>query len=195
MLLPCDRGAVSDEKAFAGFGLEVKRALKGLAYTEMPSIDEADIAVLLSYGLGEPGAACVPVTRPAAGLPYALVAARGTGRSGLAPRGTLSGGTVYRRYLMLLAVESGPYRAGKVVPVWKAVAESRGYLSNMEVIFPALLASVTPFIGRTTEDDVVFHMMPEGEGSRAIPGKVRQTDTYDSDREKERERPTPPVSR
>ena len=182
ILLPGNKDASSDDQEFDQLAVYVRRTLTELQYREVDPSDSVDIIVLLSYGL-DPSSINLDRLHPTlyipdGALPIMPAVAYGPGSPLMSSSGLTFAPsysevapfitpvtTVYRRWLLLEAIDA---HASEKVTLWKIAAIESGYLSDLNRLFPIMLAACKPFIGRTTKKEVVVYLQEDDEQVRMI---------------------------
>ena len=176
VLLPGNSGGHADREfeQYAGY---VRKVLTELGYTELEAPDSADIVVLLSYGLDTSHIDLQHLFKPAlyvpdGTLPIVAAVANGSTNAFASPYSEVNPllmpvSAVYRRWLSLEAFDA---HATEKVTLWKIMAIERGYLPDLDKLFPIMLAACKPYIGRTTDKVVVVHMREDDEQVKMIKG-------------------------
>jgi hypothetical protein len=180
-------GIGPDNAEFKEFSAYVRKVFTDLHYIEV-SGDLAEEVIILSYGLR------LPVDVDSLVIPASVDGNRTTRfvaeKTGDSSRGDklvrplsssrLSGAyqsvrNVYRRYLLLVGVNAQLYEPqAKVVPLWKVMAVSTGYSTDLRRIFPIMLVACKPFIGTTTAKEVTVRLREDDEQVRQLrEGVVR----------------------
>lgn len=177
VVLPGDADA--DQLVFQEFASCVERALVRRGY-QRATREQANIVVLLSYGIGAPQTTAVTRSMPlllpggpststfqATTLtPAAVARTIGTIQQPAQPRiaGTISRTdqyTTYLRHLVLNAYDAIEYRTtGQVVEMWRTVVTSRGSSGDLRRVLPVLVGAAERFIGKNT-GGIVSLSIPE----------------------------------
>jgi hypothetical protein len=148
----------------------VNNSLEKAGFQNTESKKTGDIAIFLTYGIGE------PVTRTEA---YAIPIFGQTGYSSATTTGHLYGGnysgtttfnpqygvtgtttgysttTSYTRFLILDAVD---FRSGKPEPRWKVIVASTGPSDDLRRVFPALALAAGQFAGKNPGQTLNFEI-------------------------------------
>ena len=185
VLLPGNRDISSDDQEFGQLAVYVRRTLSDLQYKEVETRDSADIIVLLSYGLDPSSIDLKHFAHPAVYIPDGALPVMPAVIYGTSsPLSTSIGlifassypevaplitpvSTVYRRWLLMEAIDA---HASEKVTLWKIGATERGYLPDLERLFPIMLAACKPFIGRTTDKIVEVILQEDDEQVKMIKG-------------------------
>jgi len=174
VLLPGNKDTSANDLQFQEFSGYVKRALASMEYQEASSFEEADIAIFLAYGVGEPQqhqySYSLPVwgqTGVSSSYTYGTISSYGSS-------GTFSGTTTYTptygitgyqsrvgtriayfRFMSLDAYDLNEYKkTQEAVQVWKTTVTSTGSSGDIRRVFPALVAASKDYIGSNTGQQV-----------------------------------------
>lgn len=170
VLLTGTEDVAEDDLQFKEFATYVRGAMARRGYVEVSSPSTAEVAVFMTYGIGDPQTRRVTRTIPLYGPIEGGTSS--VSLSTLGPDGlTLTTGTIttpstygqigtrtqtresitYFRYLILDAWDLNAFRSSqKAVPVWKTIVTSTGISGDLRVVFPILVAASEPFIGLNT---------------------------------------------
>lgn len=162
-----------DNLEFQEYARYVRRGLAEAGFTVSPSIEQADLVVFLSYGIGDAKdhSYSVPIygltgggTATFSGTSYSprygSTTTSGTVRQ--QPQFGVVGSqehtdTTYSRYLLVDAIDGKAYRTDKkTVSAWKTDVTSRGSSSDLREVFPVLVVAATPHFGKDTKKRVVI---------------------------------------
>ena len=167
-------------------------------YQKTQSLSEADIAVYLSYGIGEPETKQSTVSIPIVGQ---------TGISSVKTTGSLStfgntatysenktytptygvtgvrtrtkSYTTYDRYIRLIAIDLNEYRkTNKEVQVWNTTVTSTGTSGDLRRVFPVMLAASKSYIGGDTGKQIIVIMYENDTRIAEITGKKQNNVNY-----------------
>jgi hypothetical protein len=157
----------ADDLLFKEYALYVNRAMTSAGYTKSDDSEHADIAVYLSYGIGDPkdnvSSYSVPIWGLSSTSPSdALVGGPHPGITTYTPTYGFTGSMTYistytsfLRFIILDAVDlEQSAKSGKIVPVWKTTVTSLGSSWDLRRLFPILMAAARPYIGANTGHQV-----------------------------------------
>ncbi len=169
ILLPGNEGISTADLQFQEYAEYLKRVLNKKGYTYAASPEEADIAVFLSYGIGDPETYNYSYNFPVWGEKgfYAQTYVTKTTKDDkttyssvttYAPRYGITGyrtqidsRTVYNRFAVMAAYDYQKYRKEeKEIQLWKTTVTSKGSTDDLRLVFPVLMAASVPYIGTDT---------------------------------------------
>ncbi len=185
VLLPGLKGVKPTDLQFREFANYVERALASKGYVKADNFNDAEIAIFLVYGIGDPREHVSTYYLPVWGQ---------TGVSSSTTTGTIntygyygtysgtthytptygitgyvpytSSHTTYFRFMVLDAIDLDEYkRSRKFVEVWRTVVTSRGSSNDLRRVFPIMVAASLPYIGTNTGKQVKVTIM---ENSKAV---------------------------
>jgi len=189
LLLPGSEDITADTRRFEEYASYVHRALKKQGFVPAESFEEANVAIYLSYGIGDPrqhrysysirtwDQTGVPAhTAGAVDFPAGYGPYSGTRISTLGygiPEATshLVTYTTYSRYLILDAVAlRGNRKTKKGARLWETTVKSTGSSSDLRRVFPILVAASRPYIGTNTGKEVEVALFEDEQEVAAIKG-------------------------
>lgn len=152
----------------------IERALTLRGFTKAKDFGEANIAIFLGYGIGDPQKEQYSYSLPTWGktgvsssYTYGKVTTKGNSSTysgtttytpsyGVTGSKTYSGTrTNYFRYVWLYAFDLDEYKkTEKKVQLWKTTVTSTGSSGDLRQVFPILVAASSPYIGENTEKQV-----------------------------------------
>jgi len=171
ILIPGNEGVNINDLQFKEYALYINRVLISLGYISAKSFEKADLAIFLSYGIGDPQEHQYSYSLPVFGQ---------TGVSSANTYGTLNsfgnyssvttftptyGVTGYTshagaysqffRFMLLETYDLDIYRKSKKeIQVWKTMVTSTGSSGDLRMVFPILVAASKPYIGSNTGQQV-----------------------------------------
>lgn len=174
VILPGDEYVRTSDLQFKEFAHYIERAMTAKGYERVESVENAELAVLLNYGIGKPRANYYSYSLPVygqtgGGTSTFSATTHGYGGTstttgtvyqtptyGVVGSRTVSGHYVtYDRFLLLEAVDLSAYRQRqKIVPLWKTTAQSTGSSGDLRYVFPYLVVAIQPHIGTNTQNQV-----------------------------------------
>lgn len=186
--------APPDDLQFKEFASYVHRALREQGFTKVEKLKDADIAIFLAYGIGDPQKQNYSYSLPLYGQ---------TGYSSSTTYGTLStyGNTgsysetthytpqygiigyknytgsyyEYFRWLMLDAYDVAAYKTSqKLMQAWQTSATSVGSSGDLRLVFPIMVAASRPFIGTNTGKKVRIVLHEKDSSVLQIKGEASQ---------------------
>ncbi len=170
ILLPGNKGILKNDLQYQEFARYTNRALRLKGYHQSNNIHEADIAIVLEYGIGEPKTEHYTYSTPTwgqTGVSSSNTNARITAYNntanysatttytptyGVTGSKTHSGTKVsYFRFMRLTALDTHEYKImDRVVSVWETTVTSSGSSGDLRQVFPILVAASIPYIGGNT---------------------------------------------
>jgi len=169
----------------------VERALASLGYNKATNVADADIAIFFSYGIGDPvtkqSTSTVPTWGQVGGSSHTSGTINTLGDTSIysettthAPAFGITGSsaqpisyTVYRRHLVLDAIDLEEYRATQTLKqVWKTSATSSGISGDLRKVLPVLVAAAKPYIGKDTGEKVKIALTEDDEAILEVKGLV-----------------------
>lgn len=174
ILLPGTVGLESSDLQFREFASYVSASLQRRGYAVAQNVEHADLAIFLSYGIGDPQTAVYTRTVPVYGtIPgqSATINLSSYGSEGYsstsgtvttAPQRAQVGtqniteeSTTFFRYLILDALDLSAYpKAGKVLPLWKTLTTSSGRSGDLRLVLPILVAASEKYLGNSTGREI-----------------------------------------
>lgn len=174
LLLSGIKDVREDDLQFREYAGYVDRALAMIGYTKAMSFDEAEIAVYLSYGIGDPESHTYSYSVPTWGqtgvsssTTYGTANVYGntasySGTTTYTPQYGVTGsrthvGTIitYFRYMILNAIDLEKYReTEEKQQLWKTTVTSTGASGDLRRVFPILVAAAKEYFGTNTEEKV-----------------------------------------
>ena len=174
VLLPGVKDVEVGDLQYREYAAYVERALTSKGYTKTSSFAEADIAIFLGYGIGEPETRQFTYSLPTYGQTgvssantYGTVNTYGdtatySGTTTYTPTYGVTGSTTHTRtkttffrYMWLDAVDLDEYRkTEKEIQLWKTTVTSTGSSGDLRQVFPILVAASKPHIGSNTRKKV-----------------------------------------
>ncbi len=178
---------------FKEFASYVEKALTLSGYTKAKNFEDAEIAIFLSYGIGDPKEHVYSYSLPVWGqtgvsssTTYGTITSHGSystyqGTTTYTPSYGIKGYTyhvgsytTFFRFLILDAVDLEEYKqSGKVVEVWKTIVTSKGPSGDLRRVFPVLVAAARPFIGTNTGKQVDITLTEQDDRVLEIKGLKR----------------------
>lgn len=169
-LLPGVKDVEVGDLQYREYAAYVERALMSKGYSKASSFTDADIAIFLGYGIGDPDTRQFTYSLPTYGQTgvssantYGTVNTYGntatySGTTTYTPTYGVTGSTThtgtqttYFRYMWLDAVDLDEYRkTEKEIQLWKTTVTSTGSSGDLRQVFPILVAASKPHIGSNT---------------------------------------------
>ena len=154
----------------------MRKGLSQAGFTEASSLEQADLALFLSYGVGDAReqfySYSVPILGRTGGGPANFSSTTFSGSGSTTTFGTIYqqpqfgvvgseqfSGTVvtHLRHMLVDALDAKVYRADKkTVSVWRTDVVSRGTSGDLRRVFPVLVVAATPHFGKNTRQRIVL---------------------------------------
>ncbi|MDD5138635.1 MAG: hypothetical protein PHY43_00060 [Verrucomicrobiales bacterium] len=184
-LLSGEDGVTVDDLEFREYAAFLRRGLAQAGYSESVTPDQADLAIFVSYGIGDAKAQAYSYSTPIYGQTgggtynfsgttyssYGSAMTYGTATQtpqyGVVGAQQFSGSTItFLRYLSLDVFDMKALQnEKKKVPVWRTDVMSRGTSGDLRSVFPVLVAAATPHFGENTKKQVVVDI---SEGNKQV---------------------------
>ncbi len=194
VLLPGNKGMTVGDLQFQEYASYVHRALAARGFVHARRVEDADIAVFLSYGIGDPQTHVYSYSLPVWGQ---------TGYSGSTTYGSLNtfGGygtysstttytptygitgysthietqTTYFRFILLDAYDMETYkREKKLAQVWRSTITSTGSSGDLRRVFPVMVAGSARYLATNTGQKVEIALSEEHPAVQYIKGIPRR---------------------
>lgn len=173
-LLPSDPDISPTSLQFREFAGYVERALAIKGYTPAENPEQADLAIFISYGIGDPRQHRYSYSMPVMGQTgvsssstYGTINTFGntatySGTTTYTPTYGVVGyqqysgtKTTYFRHLSLTAFDLRHYNmTGEPLQIWRTTVGSRGIVNDLRRVFPILVAASLPYIGVDTGQNI-----------------------------------------
>lgn len=147
-LQPGARDIDANSLEFRNFSKYVNKMLGELEFQQVQTRDDAQIAILFSYGIGSRVAGSFSTSSG--------FHAYRTTKTEIVDENT--------RWMNLTAIDMSVFRkTKKVSEVWTVDVASTGDSDDLRYIMPMMLAACEPYIGRQTEAQIYIEMSPNDE--------------------------------
>ena len=173
-LLSGDNTVKISDLQFQEYASYINRALLKRGFTQAESIDSAEVAIFLAYGIGNPQERQYSYSSPTfgqTGVSSSYTTGSATtyggvtnysGTTSYTPTYGITGNTnhtrtyvTYYRYIILEAINAAEYRtSNKLNQEWKTTITSTGSSSDLRKIFPIMVAASVTYIGINTAGKV-----------------------------------------
>jgi hypothetical protein len=170
VLLPGNKDTSINDLQFKEYAAYVDRALISIGFVHAASIDKADLAIFLVYGIGNPQEHQYAYSLPVFGQTGVSSSTTFGTLSTFGNYGTFSGTTTYSptygitgytshvgsyttyfRYLVLDALDLAEYKQNKKeIQLWKTTITSTGSSGDLRRVFPYMISASKPYIGINT---------------------------------------------
>jgi hypothetical protein len=175
VLLPGDKNVSPSDLQFGEYARCIDRAMASEGFTRVERIEDANLAVVALYSIGEPESRAYTYTVPhwgqtgiSSSTTYGTVSTYGnygtyTGSTYYQPSYGVTGystgvGTIttYARMLGLFAYDSASANASsEPKPLWSVTVASIGQSGDLRGIFPFLVAAAKPYLAKATPGQAV----------------------------------------
>jgi hypothetical protein len=188
VIVPGDTNLPSNDLQFQEFATYVERALTWRGFAQAVSIESADMAVLLVYGVGEPRQQVYSYALPVfgqTGIGSATTFGQPSGYSLHAttyfnPTYGITGfsshtktAVTYDRYIFVKAIDLGVYsKENKVVPIWQLSIASGGATGDLRDVFPAMIGAASDYFGTDTGRSRMVSIYEDNPRVRFVKGDL-----------------------
>lgn len=187
LLLPGNEGVTPEDLQFQEYAQYVRRALQVRGFEPATEPEEAEIAIILSYGIGDPQTQqytySVPIwgqTGVASSQTYGTATAFGnmatySGTTTYTPRYGITGYTTqvgsittYFRYALIAGYDVEVFRkTGRTVQLWRTAVTSSGS-SGDRLVFPILISAAVPYLAASTGQQVQLQLRESDDAVKVI---------------------------
>jgi hypothetical protein len=170
LIMPGSKELEANELQFLEYADYADKVLKKRGFMKVKTLDDADIVIFLSYGVGDPQTYNYSYSLPTWGVTgVSSTTTSGTvntfgntstysGTTRYTPNYGVTGyrqetvsGTVYKRFIAMDAYDVAIYKQEKKMKqVWKTNVISTGNSSDLRYIFPMMAVAMKPYIGKNT---------------------------------------------
>lgn len=174
LLLPGEKETDPSDLQFMEFSGLVEKILKEQGFIKVEAPEEAQIAVFLSYGIGNPQthqySYSVPIygqTGVSSSQTFGTISSFGgmgtySATTTYTPRYGVTGYsrgvdsyTTHTRFLQLTAFDLVSFiTSKKTVQLWKTEVTSTGSSNDLRLVFPYMAAAMMPYIGTNTDHKI-----------------------------------------
>jgi len=178
----------SNDLQFKEYANYIDCAMAGKGYTRTKDFNRADIALFLSYGIGDPkdsvSSYAIPVfgqTGVSSAYTSGSVNSYGSnayysGTTSFTPQYGLKGfatgvrsRTTYFRYFLLDAFDLKTYREkNDNVQLWSTKVTSSGSSSDLRTVFPVMVGAAKSYFGKNTGKQLSFDMYDWNEDVKSV---------------------------
>jgi hypothetical protein len=170
VILPGTRGVTESDLQFQETERFVEAALRQRGFTKAQPPQSADLALFVSYGIGNPVEETYSYLVPQLGFVPTTTTVNGTVTSsgntstlsgtsatgsklGITGFGTATESyTTYTRYLLVTAVDLAHYKStGEAREAWKTAVVSIGSSNDFRRVLPALVVASSKYLGEMTD--------------------------------------------
>jgi len=188
ILLPGNEGVTWEDLQFQEYSRYVQRALEARGFRPAEQPEDADVAIVLSYGIGDPQTRQYTYSLPVWGQTgvssshtYGTATAYGntasySGTTTYTPSYGITGYTshvgsvtTYFRYALITAYDFAEFRATeKQIQLWRTTITSSGSSGDLRRVFPILVSASVPHLGTNTGQQVEVQLYESDDAVRAI---------------------------
>lgn len=150
----------SNDLQFQEYANYVNKALISKGYEVVSNIEDATLAIILSYGIGDPQKQYYTYNSLTYGQTGVISNTYSYGNYstttttptyGLTTKQTVGSRTTFTRYILLVAYDLQTYiYTEQEIQVWKTEIISTGSSGDLRRVFPVLIAGAKPYIGENT---------------------------------------------
>lgn len=191
VIFPGNKNTTLDDLQFREFSAYLNRILLSKGFTLAPSATEADLAIVLSYGIGDPQITQLSVPMPVWGQ-TGIASTQTTGRVNvIGNTATYSGATTntpsygvtgynmmsvsrteYFRFAQITGYDFTEYRkSSKELQLWRTTITSVGSNSDLRAVFPALIAAGGRYVASDTGKQLRINLKENDKSIRAMRGE------------------------
>ncbi len=194
VLLPGNEGVTWDDLQFQEYALYVMRVLHAQGFVSAEKAEDADVAIVLSYGIGDPQTQeytySLPVwgqTGVSAAHTYGTATAYGntatySGTTTYTPTYGVTGYTAhtgslttYFRYALITAYDFKEFReSNKQVQLWRTTVASSGSSGDLRRVFPVLVSAAAPYLAKNTGKQMHVQLYESDDMVKAVKGEPVQ---------------------
>ncbi|KPW03541.1 hypothetical protein [Pseudoalteromonas sp. P1-11] len=192
LLIPGNEGVSRNDLQFQEYENYLKRVLNGKGYIAASSRDEADVAIVLSYGIGDPQTHQYSYSLPTWGQTgvssantYGTATTYGNRTSvnatttytptyGVTGSTTHTGTrTTFFRYALITGYDYTAFKdSKKEVQIWKTTISSTGSSGDLRRVFPILMAASEPYMATNTGQKIPVSLYESDNAVKVIKGQV-----------------------
>jgi hypothetical protein len=174
ILVPGEKGTDANDLQFLEFSAYIEKVLSEKDYLKVPSVDQADIAIFLSYGIGDPqthqylysiptsgqtgvsSATTVGTVSSSGGMGTYSGTTTSTSTYGVTGYGPQVGSyTTYTRFLIIAGYDiAASAKEAKSIQVWKTEVLSTGNSNDLRLVFPYMVAAMRPYLATNTGEKI-----------------------------------------
>ena len=192
ILLPGNEGVSWDDLQFKEYAVYLMRVLNAQGYVVATSETEADVAIVLSYGIGDPQTREYTYTLPTWGKTGVASSSTSATASTYGNQTTVNANTTYTpsygitgyrthtgsettffRYALVTGYDYMEFKASKrQVQLWKTTIMSTGSSGDLRRVFPILISAAVPYLASNTGQKVPVSISESDKVVNAVKGQV-----------------------
>jgi hypothetical protein len=192
VLFPGNEGVTWDDLQFQEYSLYVIRVLGAQGFIAAEKHEDADVAIVLSYGIGNPQTEqysyALPVwgqTGVASARTFGTASMYGnsatySGTTSYTPRYGVTGYstqigsvTTYFRYMSITGYDYKKFKeSNKQIQLWRTTVTSTGSSGDLRRVFPILIGAGTPYLATNTGSKISVQLYESDEIVQAVKGKL-----------------------
>lgn len=190
ILIPGNEGVTWDDLQFQEYAGYLMRVLNAKGYISAKSPEDADLAIILSYGIGDPQTHQYSYSLPTWGQTgvssantYGTATTYGNTASvnatttytptyGVTGYNTYTGtATTYFRYALITGYDFEKYKeANKQVKLWQTTVTSTGSSGDLRRVFPVLVGASAPYLATDTGQKINVSLQETDKVVKAVKG-------------------------
>ena len=197
VILPGNQGSTPDDLEFLEYARYVETVLRPLGFAKATSEKDADVAIMLTYGVGSPQTHQVSSSTPVYGqtgvssssttgtiMPMGGGMASYSGNTTYTPKYGITGYqtelhsyTTYTRFVQLAAYDVAAYRHEKKHrQVWKTSAVSTGSSGDLRFVMPYMVSAMKPYLASNTGRAIKTELKEDDMSVAALRGRPAKPD-------------------
>jgi hypothetical protein len=178
VLLPGNKDVSADDLQFREYASYLEIALAERGFKKAVDIKDADIAIFLAYGIGDPKTNYYSYSMPTWGQTgvsgsYTTGNVNVYGNTAIYSQNTtytptygitgytsnLASHTTFTRYIFIDAIDNMAFKQDqKMLPVWKTSVFSTGSSGDLRRVFPVMVAAMKPYLGANTRQSITINL-------------------------------------
>lgn len=182
IILPGNEGVSLNDLEFLEYMGYLKRALDIQGFTLAENFEDADVAVLLSYGITDPKESQYTASVPIIGTEKYIISNVYIPGSGFQPvygsRTAVTGYnnvqrsyTTYFRYVEIIGIDLKKYlQSEELVQLWQTQITSTGSSSDLRYVFPVLIGAASDYIASDTKNTIELDLSENDPRVRSVKG-------------------------
>jgi len=190
IILPNNVGVKEYDLQFQEYAIYVERALNSQGFIKANDLNQANVAIFLGYGIGDPethkSTYSIPTwgkTGIASSNTHGTVNIYGntatvSSKTTYTPTYGVTGSTTktsshvtYKRFLSISAIDLNKYKEDESEKqIWKTLAVSSGYSDDLRRVLPVLVAASSPYISKNSGQKIKISLKDEDQQVLDIKG-------------------------